>query len=253
MTDLSCDDVQPRLSGYLDGEIGAAEAETIRRHLVGCATCEGVLGDLRRVREAARDLAPVAPPATAWQAIRQRTRAASAGPEDTPARRAGSAGSGIWQWAGLAAAILLITSVAYLLGPRPPADRGSASPATGPAVATTAPPEPGALSDELDAAVAHYERAIAVLQTAAAAGNEALDPAAAEALAADETALDRAIAESRAALVASPDNEPARYSLFEALRRKIARLQATVTLINEMNQGDPAGAAKAAEGLRSQS
>lgn len=167
----------------------------------------------------------------------------------TPPRRPSAA----WQWAGLAAALFVITSVAYVLSP----DRAAGPAPAAPAAATSAPAgstaEPGALPDELDAAVAHYEKAIAVLQTAASAGTGTLEPAAADALAADQTAVDRAIAESRAALASSPDSEPARYSLFEALRRKISMLQATVTLINEMNQGDPAGAAKAAEGLRSQS
>jgi len=58
--------------------------------------------------------------------------------------------------------------------------------------------------------------------------------------------IDVAIAESRTALSKNPGSEPARASLFEALRRKVGVLQATVTLMNEMRKGNQAGAAAAA-------
>jgi hypothetical protein len=67
------------------------------------------------------------------------------------------------------------------------------------------------------------------------------------------TSIDQAIAESRAALLTNPDSEPARESLFEALRRKISVLQTTVSLINDMRQGDPAGASRSAARLGRQS
>jgi hypothetical protein len=57
---------------------------------------------------------------------------------------------------------------------------------------------------------------------------------------------DRAIAESRSALQKDPGSAPARESLFEALRRKVGVLQATVTLMNEMRKGNQTGAAEAA-------
>jgi hypothetical protein len=61
--------------------------------------------------------------------------------------------------------------------------------------------------------------------------------------------IDRAIADSRAALNTNPESEPARDSLFEALRRKVGVLQATVTLMNEMRNGNQDGAARAAAGI----
>ena len=48
--------------------------------------------------------------------------------------------------------------------------------------------------------------------------------------------------------MSNPDSAPARDSLFEALRQKVSVLQATVSLIDEMRQGDPAGTARAMEG-----
>jgi hypothetical protein len=64
-------------------------------------------------------------------------------------------------------------------------------------------------------------------------------------------AIDQAIAESRTALVTNPGSEPARASLFDALSRKITTLQTTVSLINEMRQGDQEGAARVAQGQKS--
>jgi predicted anti-sigma-YlaC factor YlaD len=248
MTPLSCATTRPLLSAYLDGDLDRAAAAAVAAHIDGCAECQGMLADLRKLAEAARGLGPVAPPAHSWQAIARRTRVE----DDLLATRASNPRrSPTWQWLGLAAAILAVTTVAYVLGP----SRSLRAP--GPATAVNAPSGPSGesagLTDELNAAVTHYERAIAVLQAAAATGTSGIEPAVAAALAADGSALDKAIAESRAALAESPDSESARVSLFEALRRKIAMLQATVTLINEMNQGDPAGAARAADGLGRQS
>ena len=60
--------------------------------------------------------------------------------------------------------------------------------------------------------------------------------------------IDQAIAESRAALRAEPQSTIARDSLFNALRRKLALLQDTVALMNEMRKGDAAGAAQLIDG-----
>ena len=56
--------------------------------------------------------------------------------------------------------------------------------------------------------------------------------------------IDEAISESRAALQSEPQSESAQESLFTALRRKVALLQETLALINEMRTGDQDGAAR---------
>jgi CHASE3 domain sensor protein len=58
------------------------------------------------------------------------------------------------------------------------------------------------------------------------------------------TQIDKYIAESRAALASQPQSEPARDSLFEALRRKVSVLQDTVALMGAMQRGDQQTAAK---------
>jgi hypothetical protein len=109
------------------------------------------------------------------------------------------------------------------------------------------------VNDELTLALQHYERAVAELEVITNDGNSAIDPAVAQTVQTSLKTIDSAIAESRAALTNNPDSEPARGSLFQALRQKISVLQATVTLINEMRQGNSAGAARAVAGPGRQS
>ena len=71
-----------------------------------------------------------------------------------------------------------------------------------------------------------------------------LDPDLANDLRMSMALLDGAIIESRSALREEPANVPARDSLFDALRRKVALLQDTITLMNEMRKDDEVGAGR---------
>jgi hypothetical protein len=62
--------------------------------------------------------------------------------------------------------------------------------------------------------------------------------------------IDQAIEESRVALRTEPASQVAQENLFEAFRRKIGLLQDTIALMNEMRQGDEAGAARIVENLK---
>jgi hypothetical protein len=89
-----------------------------------------------------------------------------------------------------------------------------------------------------------YTQTIARLEQVTAADRDALDPDTADAIDAGLTAIDQAIVESRSALQSEPENVPAQESLFQALRRKVALLQETVALINDMRYGNQEGAAR---------
>jgi hypothetical protein len=106
-----------------------------------------------------------------------------------------------------------------------------------------------AVADELRLAMQHYDNAIVKLEALTKTNSGAIDPVIAATLQKNLAVVDAAIAESRVAVTNNPDSESARESLFEALRRKVGVLQATVTLMNQMRQGDPAGAAESAAGL----
>ncbi len=102
------------------------------------------------------------------------------------------------------------------------------------------------MKTELALAVQHYENAIAELEAMARQEAAGMDSAMATVVQQNLGRVDAAIAESRTALTVDPSNAPARDSLFEALRQKVSVLQATVSLINQMRQGDSAGAARTA-------
>ncbi|HXH06937.1 MAG TPA: hypothetical protein VNI83_10140, partial [Vicinamibacterales bacterium] len=124
---------------------------------------------------------------------------------------------------------------------------GGVGPGAG--AAATTPVEIAAIEAELKLAQVHYDRALASLERLAAAGQAGLDPAAVAAVRRNLEVIDRTITESRAALDRDPQNEAARESLFEAVRRRVGLLQDTLALINEMRKGNQAGAAQILEGL----
>jgi hypothetical protein len=239
----NCEDVQARMSDFTDGLLSPDIHAAVLSHVRGCADCSGVVSDLERLRATARQLGPVPPPEHLWLELAGQLRQAGRS-ATTPIRSSGA--RVLWQWVGLSAALLAITAAVYVVGrsPSPPAGVTSAA-APSDSMQT--------VSDELTLAMQHYERAIAGLEAVARNGDGQMDPAVSAAVRRSLGSIDSAISESRAALVSNPDSEPARDSLFEALRRKVSVLQATVSLINEMRQGDPAGATRAMEGLGRQS
>jgi predicted anti-sigma-YlaC factor YlaD len=238
----ACRDFDADIGRYLDGPTDAALSARVEAHLAGCDACRAWVADVRQLSSAARALGPVDPPEHVWLEVAGQIRATSGEVAPlVPARR-----RALVQWVGLAAALLAVTTMVYFIGNRPvdvPATDTSRPTATAP------PGTVAAVNDELNLAVEHYERAIANLQAMTAQGSTSLEPALAAVLDAESQAIDRAITESRTAVASDPENESARVSLFDALRRKVSVLQATVSLITEMNQGDAAGAARAAETL----
>jgi hypothetical protein len=222
--------------------------------------------DLRAIHERASTLDRHTPPSRVWTRLEQQL-AAEPRFREAAARR----GAGITPIAGarprprilswrspviaLAASLLLmIGGSLYLLhrwtqGPIP-----GSTPST--PIATATSPSNGSggalvesIDSELQQAAAHYEKAIAGLEQVANANDSPLDPDVMAALHRNLGVIDKAITESRAALVAQPNSRVAQTSLFDAFRRKVALLQDTIALMNELRKGDQAGAARVASGL----
>ena len=227
----TCTSTQPHLSDYADGALASDTRNDVAVHLAGCVDCRAVVRDLERIRDAARSLGPMTPPPHVWEQLSARL---------PNARRQARA-----QWLGLAAALVLITAGAYVVA------RFFAPPASPAAAAATATPgnAPGpatveTVEQELAAAAKHYETAITQLEAVAQQDSSTLPPDTVARLQVSLTQIDKYIAESRAALVNEPQNEPARNSLFDALRRKVSMLQDTVALMGAMQRGDQAAAAR---------
>lgn len=170
----------------------------------------------------------------------------------------------VFRAAAFASVVVLVLAVAttYVLL-RQPASQPVAQPATGSQAGATMQAAPGSAaagnaSDkefvqsvemELTLAEQHYEKAIAGLEQIAKSEQGSLDPQVAAVLQKNLGIIDQAIRESRVALQSQPTNQVAQATLFEAFRRKVALLQDTITLINEMRKGDQAGAARVLQNL----
>lgn len=239
----SCRDIEPQLSLLVDGLLDENAEVEVRAHLRECSSCRGLLTNLERLRASAESLGPMPPPSQVWSGIEDWVRQDAVEPEKPSSRPSGR--RAIWQWVGLTAALLLVTTVAYVARGR----LGSV-PATG---STTAASSVERVSDELGKATVPYESAIRELEAITAGKEDAIAPSVVAVVRTNLGAIDTAIADSRAALASNPESESARDSLFEALRRKISLLQTTVALINDMRAGNQEGAAQAAEKLGKQS
>lgn len=238
----TCHDVQLRLSDLIDGTLDAAERSALNAHLDGCASCRGVFQDLQRLRRAAATLGPIDPPGHVWMQVAGQSRIDRGGAQFAAPRQARRAA--FVQWAGLAAALVAITLGAhfFLISVPAPDDAGGGTTA-GNAPATG---DVEVIARELTLAMEHYDKAIVELEALARSNNDVLDTQMAETLRQNIQTVNAAIDESRAALAQNPGNRPAQESLFEALRRKVVVLQATVNLMNEMRKGNQSGAVEAA-------
>ena len=150
-------------------------------------------------------------------------------------------------WLAAAAAVVLATAVGLRFMPSGGESVRSGAPAT----TTVAEGDRAeSVETELRQAEAHYEKAIKGLEQIASAERNALDPRTAATLQRNLAVIDQAITESRAAVRSEPASEPAQQSLLENFKSKIALLQDTVALINEMRKGNEAGAARIVSGLK---
>jgi anti-sigma factor RsiW len=241
---MTCAQYRDSIQQQVDGTLGPIRRAELQRHLDGCEACRSLLGDLQRIRELAGSLEPLTPPAGVWLQVagrlRQEGRVQAPSRVTAPARRRHVV---LAIAAGLVAAVgASLVALLPLLRSDPPA---AADPAAGPAAATQAVQS---VEDDFRLAEEHLQRGIARLEEAAQGENAVFDEQTAATLQKNLALIDQAIDESRAALRAEPQSAIARDSLFAALRRKVALLQDTIALMNEMRQGDAAGAARVVSG-----
>ena len=243
---MNCADVNEALVDLVDGRLDGAGQRTVERHLEGCANCRALVEDLRSIRAAAFMLDRHEPKAETWSKVKAAVAAEPVSRGrllDMGARRGGVN----WPvWLGAAAALILATVIGLLplMNRTQPAHDDTAQQAT-----DAAQPTVDSVTAEFEAAEKHYQKAIDDLQTIANKDTGELDPQVAAVLQKNLTVIDQAITESRAALRSQPSSANAQSGLFEALRSKVALLQQTVELINEMRKGNQAEAGRRAQTL----
>ena len=238
---MNCEDLNAVLVDLVDGRLEPAEERNIERHLEVCANCRALVADMRTIRAAAFTLDRREPAATTWPAL-----AAKLAQEPAPKGRVllmPSAMRSRIVWLSAAAALVLATGLIVW-----PMLQRQDGPSAGPTAA--APSSAGAevsvesITQEFAAAEQHYQKAIGDLETIAKKDKGELDPQVAAVLQKNLTVIDQAISESRAALQSQPSSTNAQEGLFDALRTKVALLQQTVELINEMRKGNQAEAGR---------
>jgi anti-sigma factor RsiW len=224
------------IGDYVDEVLDVGRRAEVERHLASCAACRALVADLTEIRRVAGSLEQRKPPARAWQRI---DRAIQLEPKRDAAWRSPLI------WLAAAAALALSTYIGMRYGRQPAAP---AEPRASTAAAATMSAE--AVEAELRAAESHYEKAFQGLEQIAKSEQNALDPKTAATLQKNLAVIDQAISESREAVRAQPTSEPAVSSLMDNFRMKLALLQDTVALINEMRKGNEAGAARVVSGLK---
>jgi len=245
------------LTDYIDGALDAAARAAIERHLETCVACRRLVDDSREIKTVAASLDLREPPIRSWmrleRAIKLEARPAGRGAAFWQAARVGWARPQL-AWLAAAAAIVVATAVGLKFLPRGarPSTPAPGPIASAPIVSDAASANAAAQSveAELRQAEDHYEKAIKGLEQIANAEQDVFDPRTAATLQKNLAVIDQAISESRAALRAEPTSEPAQQSLLESFKAKMALLQDTVALINEMRKGNEAGAARIVSGLK---
>lgn len=240
---MRCADFSEPIAAFVDGTLDPAAQRALERHVEGCAACRALVADLKSIQAAAFTIDRVELPAHLWPAIQTRVAAESSATRGRllswpPTRPA------LATWAA-AAALVLATGLGLYTITRstPHQDDAAVTESDDPADVVAS------VQAELQAAEGHYEKAIQGLEQIARSEEGALDPQVAAVLQKNLQVIDQAIGESRAALQQQPASAHAQDSLFDAMRSKVALLQQTVELINEMRKGNQAEAGRLIQGL----
>ena len=240
---MSCADYSESIADFVDGSLDPARQRALERHVEGCAACRALVADLKSIQAAAFTLDRVELPPHLWPAVQARVAG------DARHARRGALlafpGPRVIAWWAAAAALLLATTFGIYTVMRP-VDRHAGEVAEAPADPADAV---ASVQAELQAAEEHYDKAIQGLEQIARTESGALDPQVAAVLQKNLQVIDQAIGESRAALEQQPASADAQESLFDAMRSKVALLQQTVELINEMRKGNQAEAGRLIRGL----
>ena len=235
---MTCHDLNEALVDYVDGRLAPPGLRDVERHLEVCENCRALVTDLRTIRAAAFMLDRHEPAPGVWT----RLQAAVAAEPAPRGRLLAMPARGNWPvWLGAVAALVLATVIGLLpLLSREAGPDGEASTAAadGDVISVES------IAAEFEAAERHYQKAIDDLQTIANKDTGELDPQVASVLQKNLSVIDQAISESRAALKSQPASTNAQDGLFDALRTKVALLQTTVELINEMRKGNQAEAGR---------
>jgi anti-sigma factor RsiW len=245
---MSCKDYSEAIAEFVDGTLDSLRQRELERHVEACPACRSLVADLKSIQAAAFTLDRVELPAHLLPSLHARLAEESAVSTRGRLLAFPTSRGARFAWMAAAAALLVITAAGILSLTRPSVSHPPEQAAVAPA-ATNPDDAVASVQAELQLATDHYEKAIQQLEQIARSENGALDPQVAAVFQRNLQVIDQAIGESRAALQTQPASADVQESLFDAMRSKVALLQQTVELINEMRKGNSAEAGRLIQGL----
>jgi tetratricopeptide (TPR) repeat protein len=221
----ACAQSTETLSAFVDGDLPAAETQTLRAHLADCPRCTVSLAELRAMSATARTLERPEPPPTLWAAVEGALEKDDRRRHDRPWWLSLPVfGSGAL--AGAAAVSLIALGLASWRTHQAGQSPAGSTPA--PAVAVANDPLLDEAEAEFARAAGAYEKSIEKLRALLQREEPRWSPAE-RARCADRLAqLDEAIATSRELAHRSPGDTVGNEQLFAAYQQKIAFLAEAV-------------------------
>src|SRR5260370_33896724 len=213
-----------RLSEYVDGELGVADARALEADRASCGDCRATLEALRRVVARGRALDERAAEADLWPEVATRSGLSpmaqrGAARVAAPSRRRLS--FTVPQLLAASIALVLVSSsAAWVLLRRP---------ALPPATAATEP-TPRMTNVATYEASPRYAAAVADLERLIAERRSQLDTTTVRVIEKNLGIIDRAIRDAQSALAADPANAYLNQHLAQAMRRKLELLRQAATL-----------------------
>jgi hypothetical protein len=252
---MACQRYLNAIDEMVDGTLGPIRRAELELHLESCDECAALLADLREIRRATDSLEDLQPPPRVWERIADRLRQEGRVAEVPRGWRSRAS----YPLIGLAAALILAVAASLLMIVR---SRDAAAPA--PSTAATAPaptaageaPGNAPADTSVQSVAPGVTRQLELTQTQfqnllEEARKSGAPPETLAVLQENLLVVTDALEKSGKALESDPQNAAARESFYEVLRQKIRFLQDTIALMNEMRQGDAAGAAQIVEGGKS--
>jgi anti-sigma factor ChrR (cupin superfamily) len=214
------DDLNERLSDYLDNELDAAGRAAVEAHLAGCGECRADLEALAAVVARAGTLADRAPEQNLWPGVEARVTSPQVLRPTFSTRRFAFTMPQL-----IAASLaLMIASGGMVWLARLGGDRTDLPAVMGEVLSPVRPANFG------DAA---FDQAVADLQQTLDEGRGRLDAQTIRILETNLQAIDRAITQCREALAADPANVYLNTYLAETRRRKLELLRRATALVDQ--------------------
>ena len=235
----ACERYLNAINERVDGTLGPLRRTELELHLEVCEGCSALAAELQQIRDAARGLDTMPAPPGAWAGIEERLRAEGR----VAARPLGIRARPYAALALAAALVLAVGASLFVVTSRDPRPAPATTAGDGNGNAESLHPVQS-VATEMALTEKHFQN---VVERA----DQVLDPATAAVLQKNLLVMNQALEESRKVLESDPQNLPARQSFYETLRQKIEFLQTTIALMNQMRQGDAAGAAEIVEGGKS--